>query len=160
MNSSGYVRRSVVGLMLAALAVSALAPMAQAKHAEWRRYKGDFRESRRAHYYYPPACVVEVHRSSCGIPAFAGFIGGLALGAAIAGPHEYAPPPPDYYYYDPYCHERFASLQVYFGHVHHYHHPRVVRVIEVDTGECVHTYRYDHGDWEDPDQGWNGDEDD
>ena len=89
-----------------------------------------------------------------------------AVGAVIAShsqpvyeaPHYAAPPEPEYYYYDPYCGERFSSLDSYGSHVCGHHHPRIVQVISVDTGRCVHVYRYDHGRWEDQDGDWDQDD--
>ena len=40
--------------------------------------------------------------------------------------------PAGYAYYDPYCHEDFATLEVYRSHLYHHHHPGIVRVIEED----------------------------
>src|SRR5262249_18665677 len=92
-------------------------------------------------YYAPPTIVryrqptystYVVRRSNAG-PVFAGFLGGLFLGASLAHAA-----PAGYAYYDPYCHESFATLDVYYEHVPVHHHPSVVRVIE-DDGTC--------GDW-------------
>jgi hypothetical protein len=64
---------------------------------------------------------------------------------------------PAYYYYDPWCQERFSSLADYDSHFYRHHHPRVVRVVSVNTGACVDTYHWRHGDWR---RGYDGDWDD
>jgi hypothetical protein len=142
------MRSPVTGLVLAAFAVAALSPAAQAAH---RRYKGE------PAYYPPPAArhvqhaprrVVYVERHSDAAPLFAGLIGGLVIGSILAqsGPPAHAVAPA-YYYWDPWCHERFASLAIYRSHVHRHYHPRVVRVISVESGDCVDTYHWHGGDW-------------
>ena|SRR2546426_8652039 len=139
------------GLLFATLAVAVTAPAAEARHGGWRRYKDYSCDTRVVRRSCEPARVIEVRSSSCGLPAFAGFIGGLALGTALSN----APEPDyhhDYYYYDPYCGERFASLEIYRAHLRYHRHPRIVRVIDVDSGDCVHTYCYRHGDWADWDE--------
>ena len=142
------------------LAAASLASPAAADH--WRRYKHD---PRFAHFAYAPVRErVYISRSSCGVPAFAGFVGGLVIGSAIA--HAAAPPPPVYCapapvytYYDPYCDRRYDSLDECASHFHHYScHPRVVQVIEVDSGRCVGERYWIHGRWYDDDE--RGDWDD
>ena len=141
MKPSLHSRRWVTGAVLAALAVATISPAAEAGH---RRYKGvsgycpppvvrHYRHAPRVHYY---------QRHSDAAPLFAGLIGGFVLGSALA--HAQAP---DHYYFDPYCHERFASLALYRSHFHHRHHPRVVRVIEVESGDCIDTYWWRDGGW-------------
>lgn len=56
-------------------------------------------------------------------------------------------PSAGYYYYDPYCDESFASLDLYLGHFHHHHHPRVIEVIAIDGGYPISSYCWDDGDW-------------
>ncbi len=145
------LKRWTAALLLAGLVVATIAPAAQAGygsgygHTKYRRYDGC--NLRVIRPIYAPRRVVVVRRS-CEFPAFAGFLGGLVLGAAIsnAAPHET-------YYYDPYCHERFATLDGYRGHLRHFHHPWTIRVIAVSSGACVNTYRYHDGRWSD----WDGD---
>lgn len=110
-----------------------------------RRYKGPRVVETRIvrHAWHPPVQRVVVRESSAA-PVVAGILGGLILGAAIA---HAGSPPPDYYYWDPYCERRFASLEVYRGHFGRHHHPRVVRVIEVDSGRCAYSYRWHEGAW-------------
>ena len=155
MNFAHNSRRAVAIVMLAAISAAILAPAASADHG--RRYKG------RSRVVYAPPMVHRTyvsprvyHRDSGAAPLLAGFIGGLILGATVS----HAAPPPDYYYYDPYCHERFASLEIYREHVWRHEHPRVVRVIEVGSGDCAYSYRYDSGAWHrcgsDRDYGYDG----
>jgi hypothetical protein len=54
---------------------------------------------------------------------------------------------PAHYYWDPWCHERFTSLGIYRSHFRYHHHPRVVRVISVESGACVDSYAWHDGDW-------------
>ena len=57
--------------------------------------------------------VIVRERSSSLGPALAGLVGGFVLGAAVSNAgvdHCYAPPAASTYYYDPYCDERFSSL--------------------------------------------------
>lgn len=158
------MRSRVTGLALAAFAMAALSPAAQAAHGS-RRYKGE------PGYYTPPAArhvhhaprVVYIERHSDAAPLFAGLIGGLVIGSVLAqaGPPAYAPAPAcapaaTYYYWDPWCHERFASLAIYRSHVHHHYHPRVVRVISVESGDCVDTVHWRDGDWR-SEPGWDHD---
>jgi hypothetical protein len=154
MNLSIRSRRCVTGVLLAAVVLAAVAPAAQADRRGERRYKNvrpaySTRVVTRSH---SPGSVYIVRRSSAG-PAIAGFLGGLFLGAALAHAA-----PDGFSYYDPYCDERFVSLEVYRGHLHRHHHPRIVRVIELDTGDCVRSYRYQDGGWRDwHDEGWDED---
>ncbi len=155
MNRSIHYTPRMAALLLAAVLLSGLAPMANADH-QYRRYKDDGWRRRQvveAPYWRHGSAYV-VRRSSAG-PAIAGFIGGLFLGATLshAAPAGYA-------YYDPYCDERFATLDMYRAHLYRHHHAGVVRVIELDSGDCVHTYRYQRGDWNDCDSDrWDDDDD-
>jgi hypothetical protein len=139
------LRSATVGLLLAALVVAAIAPAADAGRKY--RYKGH--DKHRRHHVervvYQPSTVV-YHHSSAG-PALA-FIGGVVLGAVISNAHHatavYAD---DYYFYDTYCSQRFVSLEVYYGHLSHHHHPNVVRVFHAGTGHWVDTVHYSEGHW-------------
>ena len=152
------LRRRVTSLVLAVFAVTALSPAAHAEH-RWRRYKGEPSYGRPPvrHVHYAPRRVVYFERHSDAVPLFAGLIGGLVIGSALA--HASAPAvEPAYYYWDPWCHERFASLAIYRSHFYHHHHPRVVRVISVETGDCMDTYCWHDGDWRsEPGDGWDQD---
>lgn len=158
MKFSEHRTRWTAGLVITAFAVALMAPVAEAGHGRGngnhRRYKGRgyserviYRPAPRRAYYY--------RRHSSAGPAFAGFLGGLAVGTILGSQSSrpaYAAPSPapdDYYYYDPYCHSRYSSLDRYTFHVRHCSHPRVVRVIEIETGSCVDTYRYNDGRWAD-----------
>ena len=144
------LKRCIGGFALAAFAVAVLTPAAQADHGRSRRYKG-------MPGYGPPPVVtrhagyapyrVYSERHSSAAPLVAGLIGGFILGNAVA----HAAPPvavhASYEYYDPYCREDFASLDLYRSHLYRHHHPRIVRVIEIDDGACVDTYRWHDGGW-------------
>ncbi len=146
--------RWMAGLLLAAIVMASAAPAAQADHRRDRRYKwkGPRYNTQVVTRYHSPTSVYIVRRSSAG-PAIAGFLGGVFLGATLAHAA-----PAGFTYYDPYCDERFISLEVYRTHLHRHHHPRVVRVIELDTGDCVHSYRYTDGGWHDwDDRDWDDD---
>ena len=153
MKFSNRFTRWMTGALLAAFVLAVFAPAADAGRK--RRYKGwDHCDTRVVHRYHSPGSVYVVRRSSAG-PAIAGFLGGLFLGATLAHAA-----PAGYYYHDPYCGESFVTLEVYRSHLRHHHHPRVVRVIERDSGACVHTYRYHDGDWHKWDGDWDRDWDD
>ena len=145
MNPSIRYRRLITGVLLTAVLAATAAPAAQADRGRGRRYKNvrPAYSTRVVTRYHNPGSVYIVRRSSAG-PAIAGFLGGLFLGATLAHAA-----PAGFSYYDPYCDERFVSLEVYRGHLHRHHHPRIVRVIELDTGDCVRSYRYQDGDWRD-----------
>jgi hypothetical protein len=135
-------------VLLAAIVMTAVAPAADAGRR--RRYKGwDSSYNTRVVRYHSPGSVYVVRRSSAG-PAIAGFLGGLFLGATLAHAA-----PDGFVYHDPYCDERFVTLEVYRTHLHRHHHPRVVRVLERESGECVHTWHYQDGDWRERD--WDHD---
>ena len=146
--------RWVAGLVITALAVAVLSPAAHA--GSGRRYK-------RAPSYCPPPVTRHVHhaprvvyyeRTSDAAPLFAGLIGGLVIGAALA---HAAPAPPAHYYWDPWCGARFGSVAVYHSHFRHHHHPRVLRVISVESGNCLDTWRWHAGGWHSESGGyWGG----
>ena len=140
--------RWTAGLVVLGLVMATIAPSAQAD--QWRRYKG---EPPRTAPYHSSGSVYIVRHSSAG-PAIAGFLGGLFLGATLVHAA-----PAGYVYYDPYCDEDFVSLEVYRTHLHCHHHARIVRVIERDNSECVHTYNYFDGGWHEWDGGWDRDDD-
>jgi hypothetical protein len=155
MNGNRIPKTWIAGVMLAVLAVSLVAPIAEARHTgQWHRYKDrDYTGAPRGAAHGRAAARVFVsHRSSSVGPAIAGFIGGLALGAVLSRASE-----PGYEYHDPYCRERFATLEIYRSHLHRCHHPRIVRVIEISSGECVHTCRWQDGGWVDGDGDPDGD---
>lgn len=153
MNASTRQVRWMAGLLVAAVVLATVAPAAQADHSRGRRYKGGYGPPVVTRYHSPGSVYI-VRRSSAG-PAIAGFLGGLFLGATLAHAA-----PDGYVYHDPYCDEDFVSLEIYRTHLHRYHHPRIVRVIERDNGECVRTYRYWDGGWREWDREWDRDWDD
>lgn len=132
--------RWMTAALVAAIVLATVAPAAQADRRH-RRYKGDRHYTRVVHRPHGSGSVYIVRRSSAG-PAIAGFLGGLFLGATLAHAA-----PAGYLYHDPYCDESFVSLEIYRSHLHRHHHPRVVRVLERDSGECVNTWHYRDGDW-------------
>ena len=167
MNSNRVMRNALAGLLIGTVGLASLVPAAEARgHYSDGGRIGGYRVVR---YGYGPR-YVEIHRGhSSALPAFAGFLGGLALGSVIghsSARREYvvqrgndcAPQQAEYYYYDPYCGERFSSLDSYGSHVCGHHHPRIVQVISVDTGRCVHVYHYYRGRWEDQDGDWDEDD--
>lgn len=151
------IQRWMAGALLAALVTAVLAPAVQADHKKKRRYKYvvPVRETRGVTHYHSPRSVYVVRRSSAG-PVIAGFLGGVFLGATLANAA-----PAGFTYYDPYCDQRFVSLEVYGTHLHRHHHPGIVRVIEVESGDCLHTYYWKEGklkEWDDDD--WDDWDDD
>lgn len=154
MTLSNRHTRWMAGALLAAIVLAMLAQAAQADDRRGRRYKGRVAscETRVITRYHSPGSVYVVRRSSAG-PAIAGFLGGLFLGATLAHAA-----PDGFIYQDPYCDESFVSLEIYRAHLRHHHHPRVVRVIARDSGDCIHTWQYRDGNWEDWDRGdWDDD---
>ena len=149
MKSLQVHRRVISTLMLSVVAGTLLAQTASAGNAygHYRRWKGGPPE-REVRWVAPePNRVVVVHHSDAG-PIFAGLVGGLILGAAIANANSNTQPvePISYSYWDPYCHERFSSLAAYDAHLRYYHHPQYVRVIDVSDGRCVQRLNWcDHG---------------
>jgi len=156
--------RGVQVLVLAALTVASVAPMAQADRG--RRFKGV-----PSYYGYGGGFGGRVYHGGWGtrrviferrdssplVPAFAGFIGGLVVGSVISHSHDAAPPPPSYYrtedrgydYYDPTCDRHFSSLDACASYMraHDADDPGYVRVIDRRTGECVHEYQYSDRGW-------------
>ena len=153
MDRSTHNARRMAAVLLAAIVVAASAPAAQAGgHGRYKDKHSRYRWESHNVRYQAPCATYTVRRSSAG-PAIAGFLGGLFLGATLAHAA-----PDGYSYYDPYCHERFATLEIYRTHLHHHHHPNVVRVIELDNGEYAHRYHDQDGRWDDGNEGdWDDD---
>jgi hypothetical protein len=150
-------RRLAATLMLGVIAASVLAPAAEAGH--YRRYKPGPPQGyvvRRVATVYPTHRVTYVRSHSDAAPLFAGLVGGLILGAALSSRAQPVVQT-SYSYWDPYCDESFASLEIYRSHVRHYHHPRVVRVIEIGSGRCVRDMCWRDDQWRDYDgpADWN-----
>ena len=154
MNAPRTIRRPLAIAMLAVLVSSAVAPTAEASHRN-RRYRGHAVERRvvvqprvrEVRAYRPvPRGSYTVWRSSRG-PVFAGFLGGLFLGATLSNAA-----PDGFVYWDPYCHRGFASLDLYYQHCGGHRHARTIQVVEVADG---HDWRDadcdDGGGWDDED---------
>ena len=142
-------RRWQAGLLLATMATTAIAPLAEAGHANWRRFRGPACETRVIRQAYHPSYGYLPHArdAACrsdGGGVIAGFVGGLFLGATLANAA-----PARVAYWDPYCHEGFPSLEVYVSHCRAYHHARTVTVIQVPDGYDWDDYHYcdDCGDY-------------
>lgn len=159
-----WLRATMIVLGVAIAAASAVSPAAADRG---RRYKGpggygETRIVRRV--LIPQGCSYAYYsRGSSATPAIAGFIGGLILGNVLA---HAAPPPQAYvtrvapdYYYDPYCHERFSSLDAYGEHLNHCSHPAWVRVMDGNSGRCVGERVWQDGRWCDgtDDRGYDSD---
>lgn len=145
---------SVVLLVVAAAVLAA--PMAEAGrgngkgHRKWKRGHEVTRVVHE-HRYYPRSRRVVVHRDGGAAPLIAGFIGGLIVGSHVGTAHA-APARVVHVYHDPYCDTRFSSLAVYEDHLYRHRHPRVVRVIERDSGHCVSTRHWHDRRWIDSDE--------
>lgn len=147
--------RWFAGALVAALVLTALAPAAEAGRGRGHGRKVRAWEDYRAHRYVArPHRTVYVERSSSNVaPVLAGLIGGFVLGTAVS----HAAPVVEtsgYYYYDPYCEDRYASLDRYEAHLRYSGHPRVVRVIDVHSGACVRTCDWRDGGWGYNNDGW------
>ena len=154
---SRWSRGVMIVLGVAALAASFASPAAA---DNGRRYKGhggyhDNGGSRAVQHGYASPGWGYAYSSgrSCGAPAFAGFIGGLIVGTALAHaappPHAYCAPVAVNYYYDPYCHQRFSSLDAYGDHLDYYRHPAYVQVMDGNSGRCVGERYWQNGRWRD-----------
>lgn len=163
-------------VVLAAVGIAAAtASFAPAASADRIRYKGGppWGPPRRV-LVAPAPRVVWVNGHSSAAPAFAGFVGGLIIGSALAHatvvaaappPPAYCPPPPELDYVDPYCHERFESLGDYAAHLRWAPHPAVAMVIDEDSGRCVGEQVWHDGRWCERDvprdwQDWDDDQGD
>lgn len=146
-----HAKRWVVGFMLAALTLTTMAPLAEAKQRSKRgRGHHKTRVVERTVYrpvYSPPRRVVHVHRSGDGGSALAGFIGGIVVGAVLSSAGRSYGDYDRYDYYDPYCGRRYDSLRAYHAHCGSQRHTRIVRVIDVRRDRCVETMRWDGDHW-------------
>lgn len=155
MTSRPRFARWTAGLLLVLLATTLAAPAADAGHSKkkWKYRKAYDSPACETivvrHRYAPPRRVVVRHYDDPA-PVLAGFLGGLFLGATLN--HAASD---GYFYYDPYCHERFASLDLYHRHFSKHYHPRIVRVVEVRTGRWVDSYHYDRGAWRHWEDDWD-----
>jgi hypothetical protein len=129
----GFSKRITLGLALV-FAGAAWAGTASADHGHWKK-KRHHNKSRHTE-------VVFVGGSTCGSRVY-----------VPAHPVYYAPPARVVYaaprvrrvYYDPYCGERFASLGVYYEHLHRHSHASVAWVIE--GGVPLYGYRRAPDGW-------------
>jgi hypothetical protein len=142
---SHWHRGTLVFLTLA-VSLAVAAPAAEAGHGRGKqRYKG-YRGRDRG----PDRVIIHRSSSSTGA-AIGGFIGGLIVGTAIARPQPYYETRyeggPRYSYGDPYCHERFSSLDRYGDHARRHRHPRVAQVIVISTGEYIDDCSWQDGRW-------------
>ena len=108
-----------------------------------------------------------VHRSSSVGPVLAGVVGGLILGSALANANTHTSIQAGYSsggygggysYYDPYCDQGFSSIELYQSNYmrNHYRHPRIIRVIDTRSGDCVRNMYWSNGRWCEGDGGFQG----
>ena len=177
-----FHHRLVTGSLLATLSLAALAPAAYAgrgreSHRKVRRFDRERCDER---VTFVPQRVVEYRRrSSGGGSTLGGFLGGIAVGAIISSAAQanagsrascereraYYPPPARYEsdfdrysYGDPFCHERYSSLDLYVTHARrHCNHRIVAQVIDNRDGHCVDVIRQNDDDqWESCDRDGRG----
>lgn len=176
--SQRIFRLGITALTLAAITSSVVAPAAEAGRHRAGRYRvrtecgsavrhsdsGGGYGHRRGRGRGCDRGRIEIHSEHTGA-VLAGILGGIALGAVLSNASDRQPDcassdrQPDCIYVDPYCGERFASLDDYHADFCHHRHPRVVRLIEVDSGRCLNTYRYTEGRWCDAEE-WEEDYED
>jgi hypothetical protein len=125
------------------------------RDGKWRSRDWDKRRVREVRYvertYHRPAYrssrygTYVVRRSNAG-PVIAGFIGGLFLGATLANT-----PPRGYDYYDPYCHQRFSTLNQFHREAYAHRHTHELRVVSCESEwGCRGGHHSDgHGHWHD-----------
>jgi hypothetical protein len=67
----------------------------------------------------------------------------------------------DYYYRDPYCGQKSQYMSDFKGHYDRANHPPLLEKIDIRSGQCLATYRYDYRaqEWRSWNRGlsWNGD---
>ena len=145
MNRKSVTNRALGALLLVALASASLAPAALADrdHVRYKRGGPDFR-GRGVMRVVPRGPYFIERHSDTG--AIVGFLGGLVLGSMLSSAPP-PPPPPVYEYYDPYCRERFDTLEAYDEHLYDHRHPRRAEVLEVHSGRCVDTLDWRDGRW-------------
>jgi len=147
MNPFIRYRRPLAALVLTTIAAASLAPAAHA--AKYRRDRGPAFHAPVQRVVYAPPRVYVRHESSAA-PVLAGLIGGVILGTVIANASS-GPPPHAYAYVDPYCGSRWATFDDCAAHLSYHPGPRLVQLVDVTTGQCVNTWCWHHGGWED----WN-----
>lgn len=148
----------IAGLILAAAVATTMAPAAEAAryrgserskpvHANRARYRTPpqvrYRTPPQVRYVRPyPQRVVRYYHRHDSHEGLA-FLGGLLLGAVISN----AAHADHYFYADPYCDLRFSTLAAYRAHLRYHHHPAIVHVIEIRTGDWVDSYAWRHDGW-------------
>jgi len=165
MYSHRTLRAWTAATTLAVLAATMVVPVAEAGHGhgggKGRRWKNRDYDCgpRVVERVYAPRRrhVVEYRRHSSDGRTLAGFLGGVAVGALLsqATQSHRSHAQVTYRYEDPYCHDRFASLEDCGAHMRGCDHPRVVRKIEVSSGRCVDTYRWQRGGWDNSGDDWS-----
>ena len=153
---SMHWKRWTAAALLVIVTAAAGAPVAEAGSHKYRKGKHKYRAARYERHdgrsqgrRGPYRARYEHKRSGSSNDLIAGLIIGTAVGATLARGSQpvYAAPPPDQYYYDPYCRDRFSSLDSYRSHCGRHDHPKIVRVIEIESGDCSGSYRWDDGRW-------------
>ncbi len=156
--------RWIAAALVATTSLLSFAPMAQAGHGNGRGNGRRYKDDRQVYHQAPQQRVYVRHSSGAG-PALAGLVGGFILGTAVSQRSDCnyrRAPVRSYRYYDPSCDQSYDSMDECRMHFReHRRSPRVIQVIEVSSGECVRTMRYEDGNWRDyDDQDQNWDEDD
>src|SRR5262245_20213121 len=128
-----------------ALFATLLLSTASVAYASHRRFKG-------VNGAVPVQRVI-VREHSSAAPAVAALIGGFIIGSAIASnaqpvivhePVYYSHPVVEYRYWDPYAGVWYDSLdECQFR----YHHPRIVYVVDVNSGRHIRSLHFHHGAW-------------
>ena len=164
---SAHRTRWIAAALLVTTSLLGLASSASADHGrghgngQWRRFKNDGPIVQRG--YGQPVrrgqCEqrgqrVYVRQSNGTGPALAGLIGGFILGTAVSHAsdrdHCSVRETRSYRYYDPYYDQSWSSLdECRLSFREHRRSPRVIRVIEISSGECVRTMHYDGDRWQD-----------
>jgi hypothetical protein len=146
--------RHTAALLMAATLLATIAPAAEA-HGRRTRYKG-VRQVRVVRHAPHHRVVVRDHSAG---PLIAGLVGGFILGTAVshASPHR-VERVVEYRYHDPYDDGWYDSVDHYWECNRYVRHPRVLRVVEVGSGECVRVIRWRDGDWRECDRDWNDDD--
>lgn len=130
----------------AVVVLATFAPAADAARARRHKGPGSSITTRVVTHGHGPGSVYVVRRSGAG-PAIAGFLGGLFLGATLSHAA-----PAGFVYHDPFCDQGFVSLEIYRTHLRHHRHPRIVRVLARDSGDCLRMCYYRNGTWHDWDE--------
>ena len=56
-------------------------------------------------------------------------------------------PPAGCYYYDPFCEQRFSTLDEYTDHIDGQDHPKTIEIVRQGTGDRVRTLEFVGGYW-------------